>query len=84
VEGRAGPARVIAAGGVDEKDIGPAVQCSYCGGEYGALAKREEPGKVRCAGDAGHDGLGHKPTGNGHNRPHPGPVAGASRPRLPR
>jgi hypothetical protein len=43
VEGRAGPPRVIAAGGVDENDIGPAVQGS-CGGEHGDLAACEEPG----------------------------------------
>jgi hypothetical protein len=84
VQGQAGPARVIAAGGVDEKDIGTAVECSYRGGEHGALAEREEPGSVRGAGDAGHDGLSHQPTGDGHDRPHPGPIARPSRPRLPR
>jgi len=41
VEGQAGSARVVAAGGVDQEHVRRLRQCAYRGFEQGALAQRE-------------------------------------------
>jgi hypothetical protein len=55
VEGQAGAARMVPAGGVDQEDIRLRAEGSHGGFEQRSLSEGEQARLVRCARSAGYD-----------------------------
>jgi hypothetical protein len=82
MKGQPGPSGVVAAGGVDEEDIGTNTERSNRGGEHGALPEREKSGTVRSAGLARHHYVSDELTGDHDGCSDQGSIAGPARTGL--